>query len=350
MSTKTQTDYLIVGQGLAGTVLALTALKRGQKVVRVDTGEPLASYAAAGILNPVTGPRLNLSWRVAELMPFAERFYCLWEETLGCRFFEHRAIRRLFGSEKERTYHEKRFTDPQVHHFLGPLTHSALPPFNTLGECHIRGGVLDIPVFLKAASAWLERRSPLRHETFCHNDLHPTPEGVDWRGEHFGHILFCEGALVKDNPWFGHLPFKPAKGESLEVELTHPLAPEILNARKWLLPLGGTRARTGSTYAWENVFSGPTTQARTSLLTALSELIPDNPVVRFTNHRAGVRPCSHDRRPYIGRHPQYPRLALLNGLGSKGTLMAPGCAAELLDHLEHATPLHPEMNVERCFR
>jgi glycine/D-amino acid oxidase-like deaminating enzyme len=49
------------------------------------------------------------------------------------------------------------------------------------------------------------------------------------------------------------------------------------------------------------------------------------------SHRAGIRPASYDRHPLIGPHPHHPRMACLNGLGSKGSLMAPHLAGMLLD-------------------
>ncbi|HIV04190.1 MAG TPA: FAD-binding oxidoreductase, partial [Candidatus Spyradosoma merdigallinarum] len=46
-------DFVVVGQGLAGTLLALELEKRGRRVLVVDDGwKTAASRAAAGVLNP----------------------------------------------------------------------------------------------------------------------------------------------------------------------------------------------------------------------------------------------------------------------------------------------------------
>ena len=51
-------DFLIVGQGLAGTLLAAELEGRGQSIQVVDNNYPrAASKVAAGIMNPVTGRR-----------------------------------------------------------------------------------------------------------------------------------------------------------------------------------------------------------------------------------------------------------------------------------------------------
>ncbi len=50
-------DFLIVGQGLAGSLLAWELMQRGAKVLIVDNGMPNASQVAAGLINPITGMR-----------------------------------------------------------------------------------------------------------------------------------------------------------------------------------------------------------------------------------------------------------------------------------------------------
>ena len=54
----TKYDYLIIGQGLAGSLLTWELLQRGCKIIVVDNGLENASKVAAGLINPVTGMRL----------------------------------------------------------------------------------------------------------------------------------------------------------------------------------------------------------------------------------------------------------------------------------------------------
>lgn len=344
---------LIIGQGIAGTVLALTALERGYQVTCVDLGDPaIATRAAAGILNPVTGPRLNLSWQVHTLMPAAKAFYQHWENQLNTAFFSECTIRRLFRTEAEITYHTKRYRVEENRCFLGDWAHPEPIPHQAnsrLGECAIRAAVLDIPNFLDSTRRWLKTHSTLRIEPFVYSDvtLEPETASVNWQGNRYDHVIFCEGYGVHNNPWFSSLPFKPAKGESLEVELTYPLAAEVLSAEKWILPLGGCHALTGSTYVWEPLDNTCTAEGRDQLLQGIATMLPDNPVKTVLAHRAGVRPCSHNTRPYVGKHPEHRQLCILNGLGSKGTLMAPSCAAQLLDHLKTNAPLNPDLDIQR---
>jgi glycine/D-amino acid oxidase-like deaminating enzyme len=65
------------------------------------------------------------------------------------------------------------------------------------------------------------------------------------------------------------------------------------------------------------------------------------------DHRAAIRPTVKDRRPLLGRHPQFPQLALFNGLGTKGASLAPYWANHFADVLLSSAPLDPEVALGR---
>jgi len=62
---------------------------------------------------------------------------------------------------------------------------------------------------------------------------------------------------------------------------------------------------------------------------------------------AGIRPTTFDRRPFIGEHPQLKRNYILNGLGTKGYMLAPLLAKELVAHILHDEKLDPEVSLNR---
>jgi flavin-dependent dehydrogenase len=62
-------DLLIVGQGLAGSIVASQALGRGLKVRIMDPGAAeTASRVAGGILDPVSGQKFTPAWRGREFL------------------------------------------------------------------------------------------------------------------------------------------------------------------------------------------------------------------------------------------------------------------------------------------
>ncbi len=62
-------NYIIVGQGLAGSLLAHSLRKAGKSVLIVDSFKPnSSSRVAAGLINPVTGRRMVKTWQADTLL------------------------------------------------------------------------------------------------------------------------------------------------------------------------------------------------------------------------------------------------------------------------------------------
>ena len=68
---------------------------------------------------------------------------------------------------------------------------------------------------------------------------------------------------------------------------------------------------------------------------------------KIIDQTAGVRPTVKDRRPLVGVHPTYSNLAILNGLGTRGVMIAPTVAKQLFHHLEKGEELDPVTNIQR---
>ncbi len=79
-----EVDYLIIGQGIGGSLLSWNLLAAGKSVVVIDElNAASASRVAGGIINPVTGKRLVRSWMTEQLLPFAQDAYHVLETELG---------------------------------------------------------------------------------------------------------------------------------------------------------------------------------------------------------------------------------------------------------------------------
>ena len=65
---------------------------------------------------------------------------------------------------------------------------------------------------------------------------------------------------------------------------------------------------------------------------------------------AGIRPTVSDRRPLVGVHENYKNLFILNGLGTRGVMIAPFIADKLYKLIEDNTPLEPEIDIKRFLR
>lgn len=328
-------DFVIVGQGLAGTLLALELEKRGRKVLVIDDGwKSAASQVAAGVLNPVTGMRIVKTLGADDLVPAAKRVYAALGERFGETFFHEMPFYRFYTSEHEREVKAKREKNPEYEGWLsadvpsGTLCGGGLA--DRLGGFFVnRAGWLDIPKLLGRAREEWRSRDVLIEENFDYADVEVSRAGTRWRGRDvLGGIIFCEGFRVRENPWFSHLKWQPAKGEFVEIELagTENFQGQILKSSVAAIPLGGTRWRVGTNYDRDVLDTQPTAEVaerlRRSFCAAFSPAKSASDA-KIVAHRAGVRPAVQGTLPKVGAHEKFPKLFLFNGFGSKGVTWLP---------------------------
>jgi glycine/D-amino acid oxidase-like deaminating enzyme len=347
-----QVDALIIGQGLAGTLLAADLMARGVRVLVVDDGHRSSSTRmAAGLLNPVSGMRLTKSRQADRFVPEALRTYAGLEQRWGATFYHPMPMLRIFRSERQRADWLKRLASPGYAAYLqAPLAPEALPA--GLHAPHGAGlqqqtGYLDTQAFLDAGRRWLRAQDALYEGRFDWSGLQLKEQGIRWREWTVQRVIGCEGYRGEDNPWFGWLPFRPCKGQILTLETRDPLPPWILNRGTWLLPLGAGRARIGATYEREGMDTGPSAEARESLMREAHALFPDRVRWTLVEEATGVRPGTRDKMPLVGLHPEHPRLGMCNGFGSKGVLMAPYYTRRLAASLVEGAVMPEEASLRR---
>ena len=56
---KAKYEYIIIGQGIAGSMMAHTLLSRGKNILVIDQFHPnSSSNIASGVVNPITGRKM----------------------------------------------------------------------------------------------------------------------------------------------------------------------------------------------------------------------------------------------------------------------------------------------------
>ena len=344
-------DYLIVGQGVAGSLLAWELLQRHKSVTVIDNGHlSSSSIISAGIVNPITGKRFALREGFEHLFRHARTVYSKLELRLGQKLFETKPVLRLFQNEEERDHWTRKEESAELGFFK---TERFLPGAfspqlkDTLGSVRIgRAGFCRSAQLLGSVREFLKRNDDLDGSDFDHQGLKISSDHVRYAGEKYGTVVFCEGFRAQFNPYFNTLPFNSVKGEVLTLKLDAPRLPdEIINKGKWLLPQGKGMFMAGATYIWDTLDRVPTPQAREEILHGLSAALELK--AQVVDHAAGIRPVLQDQIAVMGRHPQFGRLAILNGLGSKGFLVAPLYCRQLADHLEGRHALDPGVSIER---
>ena len=344
-------DFIVVGHGLAGAILAETLRSRGKKVLVID--EPKqnsASRVAAGLLNPLAGKRFAKSWLADTFIPAADAFYDALEARYGQELFFHKPIYKIFSSiEEQNTWMAKSAGANWSDYILATHTQSINQPGidDPFGGIVIGlGGYLHVFAMLDLLTEDLLKQNLYLPERFDISQLRLTDSGVQYKNIEAAHLVFCEGYQVVHNPYFNWLPVQPTKGEVLEVQAAQNFSPErIYNKAVYVVPEGAGRFIIGATYDWRNPNEEPTPQGEQELSERFRQITPQEFTV--TGHWAGIRPAVRDRRPLVGTHPEHKQLSVFNGMGSKGVLMAPYLAQHFAAALAGDEELMPEIHIFR---
>lgn len=344
---KANKEYLIIGAGLSGICMAIHLIKNGDRVTLLDNGENVSSAVAAGQINPLVFRRMTKSWRVDDYLPYAEEFYNELARNSSTPIYFPICIRRMFSSAHERVMWLEKQDREGFSQYMKKITteddHYDLAQ-NDFGSGRIKkSSFVNAANFLSAGKKWVHERGILLLEKLNYNLLHP--ETGNYKGKVYDSILFCEGSQNSENPWFKKYIIEHTKGEVLTLISTAISSNEALNRKCFLLPVGDHTFRLGATYVWNTPDVILTPEARLDLQEKMKLLSKKE--YQIVDQQAGIRPTTPDRRPIIGRHPEFHKLLIFNGLGTKGYLMAPLLAKEFVEYLEERGELDKEVRIER---
>ncbi len=337
---------IVVGQGIAGTLITHFLLEQHQEVVVIDPGKPInASKVAAGIINPITGRRFVKSWRVDEFMRFAKPMYRRIEQLLSVDLYHEFNLIRALNNNKQETEWLLRGTYPGYEQFmldkaeLGPYTSFVQPAY---AWAELKGSAqVDFKKLVTGYRQLLKEKGNLIEEQLDHSQLDLTGESIHYKGVTADRIVFCEGYESRNNPLFSDLPHQPAKGDALLIGIPGLRVNKMLKSKTFLVPAGKELFWVGSNYEWDFTDDLPSPTRKQQLLETLSATLTVDFEVQA--HLAAIRPVFKDRRPKVGPHKHYKQVYLFNGLGTKGASLAPFWANHLVSHLVEGTLLDADV-------
>lgn len=341
---------IIVGAGLAGLSLAHELERENIDFKLIDEGVNYSTKVAAGMINPMTFRRMIKTWKGDEVIAKISKYYPELEKKLNQNFFFPRKLRRAFASAHEKQLWEERIEEDSYKTYLeAPLSENDTPdhinaPF---GSGYINTpGYVDAKIFMKANHDYFLKENKLEYASFSYTDL--DSEAQIYKGEKYSHLIFCEGYRGEDNPYFGYLPFKNAKGEVLTVASSEFDQSEIINKKCFVLPLEDGTFKLGATYAWNTKDPSPTQAGKKELLEKYKALSTAD--FSILKQEGGIRPAVADRRPLLGEHPKKSGLYIFNGFGAKGYLLVPHFVEIFINYLIRNVPLEKEVDIQRFFK
>lgn len=343
-----ETDYIVVGLGLAGIAFCEQLRENGKRFVVFDGDSQQSSSVAGGVYNPVVLKRFTAAWRSEEQLKIAVPFYQKLEQILSGKLVYPMPLYRKFASVEEQNLWFEAADKPSLAPYLSPRiiqnTNTGIDAPHGFGEVWHTGRIAVKALIEKYADLLLSQDC-LRKEHLDYEALEGTGTGVRYKDIKARQIVFAEGFGMLSNPFFKYLPLRGAKGELLTIRAPELNLNSIVKSSVFLIPVGEDRYKVGATYNWKDKTNVTTSRAREELLTKLKSLLKcDFEVIK---QEAGIRPTVADRRPLAGRHPQENNVYVLNGLGTRGTLVGPYVAKQLYDFIETGASLDEEIDISR---
>ncbi len=326
-------QILIVGGGLAGCFTAAESIRSGHSVLMFDqVNDRSPSRVAAGLYNVITGRVPTKTWMAEAFLGALNGFF---KEEMFIPLSPHLTPIQIFKPYKTIGEANEWFIKSSLAQFNGIARHRArnlLPDSinNPYGGLEILPcGWLDTKGFVRDMKAVLMNsgRFQCLHEPFPYDSLDPKRMRLKCIFENFDEVIFCEGSQINENPWFGHIKMNPLKGQLMEIEVEGLPEDRVILRKVFLLPKGDKKFVVGSTYEKNYTHLDPTPEGISFLTNHVQSAI--RLPFKVLGVRAGIRMSTYDRRPIVGRHPDYPGLIIFNGLGSKGVLQAPWIARHL---------------------
>ncbi|MDA9182200.1 FAD-binding oxidoreductase [Saprospiraceae bacterium] len=343
-------DYLIVGQGIAGTILSYKLIKKGYLVKVIDDGHRTASSTkAAGIVNPITGRSYVKSWMIDELIPEAIRTYRSLENELKGKYYHEHTIVRVLGSIYEENKWSSRLLDDAYSKYIieDYDTSSLDEHFKDVESCAIiKGGRVNLKSLLTDYRNWLIEQDALIESTFKSKHLRVLPRTMYYDDIEVGKIVFAEGVQSIDNQYFPNLPFQPNKGQVLIVEMSDYKIKDIVKHGIFICPIESNRYWVGSGYERDFEDDLPTKEGRNKLKEQLANILKSTEY-KIIQHISGIRPSVKGRKPLLGKSNTNSSMYLFGGLGTKGSSLAPYWAGHLISYIEGKVDIHPEVDFNR---
>lgn len=324
-------DVCIVGQGLAGSLLAWELLQRGVRVQISDDGHASsASMASGALINPLAGQRLAMPAGQAVMLERAAISYQQLQAELALPIYRPLPILKRLRDAREQTFLQQRLADAAYQPYLAEvLAASEQAPY---GSVRIQGAAhIDAQVLLSA----------LRQRWQAQGLLQPQPTTA-------AITVLCLGGQIRQQRLFHWLPVFLAKGEIQTWRSEHALAPQVINAGHWLLPLAdGYQFKLGASFEHGDHSLAPSEAGRLELERARQQLHPTP--ATLLERRVGLRAVTRDRTPILGPHPQQPQYYVFTALAARGALYAAHYAWLLAEHLTTGSTIPASASIQRYY-
>lgn len=342
-------DYLVVGFGLAGISFTEQLRKNNKSFLVISEEHNSSSVVAGGMYNPVILKRFTSPWNALPQLSYCIPFYKEIESRLNVSVLSPLPVLRVFGSVEEQNNwliaSDKITLSPFLSLNFKKNSNIYINAANNFGVVQ-KAGRLNVAKLLYTYRSDLKRKKSYLNSPFDYDILECNDDHYSYNNIVAKNIIFCEGFGLKSNPFFNYLPLNGTKGEVLIIRSEALQLESIVKAGIFIIPLEVDNTYLiGATYHWYDKSWLSTQDAKQELIDKLATvLLCDYEII---DQLAGIRPTVKDRRPLVGCHPKHKNMFVLNGLGTRGVMVAPTVSKQLFDSIEKDSTLDKEIDITR---
>ena len=348
---KNISDFLIIGGGVIGLILARELSSAGATVTIIERGEcgKEASWAGGGIVSPLYPWRYTQA--VTALASSAQRAYPvlasqLLEETGIDPEWERTGLLMLDAEDAGEALQWAQDNSGAMHALSSALIYQQEP---RLAPCFAQGlwmpEIANIrnPRLLKALLESLRSQSRVRllqHSCVTEFVQHTARSerrvrGVKFVRNGFQEQILSEQIVVTAGAWTGELlkalainvAVHPVKGQMLLLKPAQRMISSIvLSKGRYLIPRRDGHLLVGSTLEYTGFDKRTSVQAERSLYASATALVPELKAAKVLAHWAGLRPGAAQGVPTIGWVPGFRNLSVNAGQFRNGLVLAPASA------------------------
>ncbi|MEX0906373.1 MAG: FAD-dependent oxidoreductase [Balneolaceae bacterium] len=368
MSETETFDVLILGAGIAGLSAADALIQNNTRCAVIDVNEPGSGTSGAPLmlLNPATGRRAKMAWRVEECMKASMEILGRVQKETRKPFFEANGVIRPaltpeLAEDFQRSPQKYDWPDSDWVQWLDKETFNQKYPVfkNHSGGLVVKNGAtVNGAVYMQSLSNYLVDRGV---KTFynCSYTLERTQSGwgiilADGKILTSKKVLFATGHAIDQSSYWSFLPVHCVKGQTATFHFKKSLPLESsVSSLGYIayMPEYPDKLVAGSTYEHHYENLEPDEQGLNYLKKKMENVLPGlAEEAESTEQWAGVRVTTSDRHPVLGEHPEQEGLYVFTALGSKGLITARYAAEILADHIVSRKDVDDELTVKRFIK
>ena len=321
--------FAIIGQGLAGSALAIQTAKRGHEITCFDLNVPnSSSRVAIGLVNPLVLKNKTLFDPSQVYFNYFDIFFKDISKLFGQDFLSRNLIREVLQEKQEIHNWNSLQNNSKFNSCMGPIENINIPTIKGIGMGIIKNSCrLDIKSYLKKVREWLNENHHLRDERVY--SIRLIGEKIFVNDKKYDGLLLAEGVeAFWTEKIFGKLDFSPTKGEGIIIKSQKSNFDFPVHRNIFLLPEKKNIYTVGSTFERNFSLQSPSAEGKKFLIKDLSKWFLDD--YEVIDHWAGIRPTMKSRRIRFGWHSKYKNVGFLNGLGARGVVTSPFYSNHLL--------------------